>query len=569
MISGQMAMHVSVPPGGVDPEFLLDGILDSFPEGSLFVFDRDLRYLAVGGESLPVMDVTPENLVGRTLWEAFPAEIAAAMEPPYRAVLAGTPAVADRVWGDQVFEARLAPIVRDGVVVAGFGYTVDVTDLRRAQAALCESEERLAHVALHDNLTGLPNRALVRTRLQEALAEVPEPGGVAVLFMDLDGFKRINDSYGHAAGDHVLTVVAQRLEDTVPATHTLGRMGGDEFVVVLGDDADVSWPALALAERLETVLAEPIAYEDAEFSVTVSIGIAVATAGDDADTVLRDSDTAMFRAKQNGKNRHVLFQGNYHDDAVGRARTEALLRRALADDELEVHYQPVVCSVTGSIVSVEALTRVPTGEGGYIDAAHLVAVAEQIGLVGLLGERVLEVACAQVASWRQRPGLDDLRLAVNVSASEIARPALYDRVMAALARTGLPASALILELTETVLIDAADSALSDLQRLRDSGIGIAIDDFGTGYASLRYVAELPVTCVKVDRSFTMDMLTNTTSASLVRATIRLAEDLGMRCIVEGVETLAHQDVLPRGSHIGYQGYLFARPAPAEELFSVN
>ncbi|HEX4429829.1 MAG TPA: EAL domain-containing protein [Frankiaceae bacterium] len=461
---------------------------------------------------------------------------------------------------------RFTPFQRDdaGAVTQLLGVTRDVTDA-------VAFEERLEHAALHDDLTGLPNRRLINRRLGEALEQArAEPAAaeqreIVVLFCDLDGFKRVNDAHGHQIGDSLLRVSASRLVSATRAGDTVGRMGGDEFVVILAVAADEDPAAVGreVAERVIRAVGEPLVLGAVEHAITASVGICVAQPGTTPHDLVRDADTAMYQAKLNGKAGHALFVPTLREDARSRDALVRNVRQSLADNTLDVHYQPIVDPRTSRVTGVEALVRIPGPDGRLLDTAAAIAAAEQAGLIGAVGERVLRRACEQTARWRQLPEHAELAVAVNLSASEIARPGLYDRVTAIVASTELDPRALTLEITESVLLDAGPTTVQDLRRLHEDGIGIAIDDFGTGYAGLRYLATLPVTAIKVDRSFTAGLPDNAVSATIVRATIGLATELRLACVVEGVETAQQLAALPQAARLLVQGYFFARPQPAD------
>jgi len=456
---------------------------------------------------------------------------------------------------------RLTPFQRDphGQVTSLLGVARDVTDA-------VGLEERLQYAALHDELTGLPNRRLVQDRLSEALQSTGGGHDVAVLFCDLDGFKSVNDAHGHTAGDAVLVEVATRLVTATRTGDTVGRMGGDEFVVLLRVQPGEEPVHLAelVAGRIGAALSAPMVPLGADHALTVSVGIAIPHPGVRSEDLLRDADTAMYQAKTAGKNGFAVFRAELREAALQRSLLERHLRRAVADNTIEVHYQPIVQPATGRVVAVEALLRIPDLSGRHLNALHAVTVAEQTGLIGAIGDRVLRLACEQVALWRQSPEHAELQLAVNLSAREIATSGLHRRVTEVLAKTGLPAAALVLEITETVLLDAADATVADLRRLHADGVGIAIDDFGTGYASLRYLASLPITSIKIDSTFTAGLPHDPVSVTLVRATAGLAEDLGIECVVEGVETREQLQALKLRDGLLAQGYLFSRPRPGSE-----
>ena len=433
-----------------------------------------------------------------------------------------------------------------------------------------EMRQLLQHAATHDELTGLPNRRHVQDLL-DAFLTGEGAGAAAVLVVDLDGFKRINDGQGHAMGDAVLREVARRLTNATRPADTVARLGGDEFVVVLWtDSADVaSSLAVAVARRVEAAFAEPIVALGRECWVTASIGISVAGHNAASESALAEADAAMYSVKKHGANGFAVYDGAFAARARRDEWIERNLRRALRDDAVGVHYQPIVAPGNGLISAVEALVRIQDEDGNPIDAAAVIEVAESSGLINELDDRVLRQASEQVAAWRSTPLYRNLRLTINRSAQDLLRAGFHDRIVQALATTALPASALTLEITETVLLDADVEAMGDVRKLYEHGVRLALDDFGTGYASLSQLTKLPISAIKIDRSFTTNMLHDRTCRALVRATVGIAEDLRMECIVEGVETEEHLAALPRYDRLLIQGFLYGRPRPAHEGLGVN
>jgi PAS domain S-box-containing protein len=496
---------------------------------------------------------------------------------------------------------RVTPFRRDeaGTVLEVLGVLRDITDIM-------EAEDRLTRAALHDDLTGLPNRALLVDRLEAALARSGRDGReVGVLYCDLDGFKRVNDTAGHATGDTVLLEVARRLNSVLRDDDTVARVGGDEFVIIVEpwNRPDVGGPpaatppdrafadralAVQVAERVAEALRRPVTVNGVDHVVTASMGITYATAAAaehsgtvTADQVLQDADAAMYRAKARGRDRFEVFEHGLRTDLEERGRVEQVLRRALHEPTatdptpavpgpgrrtptLTAAYQPMFDSGTGALVGFEALARLTDGDGLTIAPDVFIAIAEETGTIHPLGKAMLGLACRQLQTWRsQTPGLERVSMAVNVSALQAQHAALGDDVRRALTTHRLTPADLVLELTETALLQAGHFTLTTLRALRDEGVGIAIDDFGTGYASLRYLATLPITAVKVDKSFTAGLPHDQTSCKIVKAVAGLAADLDLICIVEGVETAEQRSALPDGVHV--QGYLTGRPQPAEML----
>ena len=459
------------------------------------------------------------------------------------------------------------------------GQVLQVLSVVREVTDLVEAERALQHAALHDPLTGLPNRTLLLDRIALAIERGERTGSApAVLFCDLDGFKRINDIDGHEMGDAVLVEVARRLRSVLRSGDSIARVGGDEFVIVVDTNAQEARTGdavnrgaggllMGFAERISAVLVAPIDHRGQHHVVSASIGMALAHQGSTARDVLRDADTAMYRAKQRGRNRIELFDDTLRADVVERAHIEQTLRDALdhhhpGPTALSVAYQPVYQLGSGRLTSFEALARLRDATGAFIDPDQFIPVAEDTGLIAALGERILDDSLAMLVRWRAaHPPTSTTDPPVTVAVNQSARRAQHANmpavVAAALLRHGLRPADLVLELTESVLLDSGSSTLRQLVELHASGVGIAIDDFGTGYASLSYLATLPVSAVKIDRSFTASMTSNPVSGSIVRAIIALARELNLGCVVEGIETTDQLRALP-GTVQG-QGYLLGRP----------
>lgn len=389
-----------------------------------------------------------------------------------------------------------------------------------------------------DALTGLPNRALLMHRLGRALGRVyrGRDRSCAVLFLDVDRFKVINDSLGHTTGDEMLVAVAKRLQTRVRHSDTLARLGGDEFVVVLqGVDQE---GASCAAERLHQVLSRPIPVKGREVFVTVSIGIAVSARGvEGAETLLREADLAMYRAKIRGKARHEVFKHSMHVDALERLTLESDLRRAVERSDFMVYFQPIVSLLDGHLAGLEALVRWRHTERGLLLPDIFVPVAEETGIIVPLGLWVLEEACRQTAAWRRDyPAMDATVVHVNISGRQFGQADLVEQVTNILERTQLPARCLGLEMTETVMMDDTELAKDILTRLRSLGVQLQMDDFGTGYSSLSYLHRFPITSLKIDRSFVSEIETNEEHAKIVRLINTLARDLQLEVVAEGVET---------------------------------
>ena len=423
-----------------------------------------------------------------------------------------------------------------------------------------EAEERLAHLARHDPLTGLPNRAALLDDLARALARGARRNrSVAALFLDLDGFKVVNDSLGHHVGDQVLVAAAERVRSHLRTGDLLARLGGDEFTVLL-EDLDDHVEPVALAERLVTALRQPLEIDGRRHVVTASIGIAVSIPGDrDAADLIRQADLAMYRAKELGKGRFEIFDQSLARRARRRLDVEAELRSALETNELELHYQPEVDIAADRVVGMEALVRWRHPVRGLLPPSEFIDIAEESELILDLGRFVLDRAARTAAEWVARFGDRAPEMSVNVSARQLYDPDFLDDVWRTLEQHSLRPSALRLEITESVLADAlAHDVLGTLQGM---GIRIAIDDFGTGYSSLSYLDRLPVDVVKIDRAFLAPVLSADDRAPVVEATLAMARSLGLAVVAEGVETPAHVALLLRLGCLRAQGFFFGRPAP--------
>ncbi|MDX6386885.1 MAG: hypothetical protein QOD85_687, partial [Gaiellaceae bacterium] len=427
------------------------------------------------------------------------------------------------------------------------------------------SEERTRHQALHDPLTGLPNRVLCVDRLSQSQAHsARHRTWVGVLFLDLDHFKLVNDSYGHSAGDGLLCSLAARLDDAMRAGDTVARFGGDEFVVIC-DALRGPAEALLIADRVTEVLRAPFMVSGTPHFVSASIGVAVATGTNRTpDDLIGEADAAMYRAKDSGRSRVELFDEPMRAQATARLRTENDLRRALEHDELRLHYQPIVDLADGRVTGVEALVRWQHPEHGLLGPGEFIPVAEDTGQIVGVGEWVFARACAQAATWRRRYGSVAPAVTVNLSARQIFKPDVIDRLAVIFGEAGLPAGAIGAEITESALMEQSDASVAVLQRLKDLGMTLLLDDFGTGYSSLAYASRFPIDTLKIDRSFINDLGTPDAS-TIVGAIINMASGLGVDVIAEGIETEEQAQQLRDLGCVRGQGYLYARPVPAEQI----
>jgi diguanylate cyclase (GGDEF)-like protein len=432
--------------------------------------------------------------------------------------------------------------------------------------ALETSEAKLQHIAFHDSLTGLPNRRQFQQRLTQMLDQArSEPRRqFALMFLDFDRFKLINDSLGHAVGDEFLVAVARRIQDHVRPQDVVARLGGDEFAV-LADDVDDGRYAVTLAERLLNVLCLPLQVAGHDIVTSASIGITCSGMGYETPAeMLRDADTAMYKAKSNGKARYAMFDATLHTEVAQRMQLEGDLRRALNSGQLSVAYQPMFELASGRLTGFEALARWQHPERGAISPATFIPVAEDAGLMLPLTDFVLRSACRQLSEWQSRDArFAGLTMHVNVSGNDIAHASLVARVSTALVEARLQAQHLTLELTENILMSRLEAALPTLAELRRLGVGLSIDDFGTGYSSLRHLSFLPVNSLKIDRAFIAEMERGANEAAVVRGIVLLGQSLGKSIIAEGIETAEQMAQLRDMGCKAGQGFHLSRPLTVE------
>ena len=539
----------------------------------IVILDADglVRYVSPSAEE--VWGYVSASVLGRNCLEFIHAEDQAAGQ----ALLDGVLETAGAMHTTELRLAHADGSWRDGEVVATnlmqqasvHGVVLTCRDITERKSF----ERQLTHTAFHDALTQLPNRALFRDRLEHALARADRQlKSTAVLFVDLDNFKVVNDSLGHAAGDALLAVAAQRLAGCLRAEDTVARFGGDEFALLI-EDVDGEPGAVMVAERIAHSFHEPILLEAREVFVGASVGIVISKPrrGDGPDGLLRNADLAMYRAKATGRGRHVVFDATMQRGAIERLELESDLRRALDRDEFRVYYQPIVNLVDQRVTEVEALVRWEHPTRGLILPMDFIPIAEETGLIVPLGQWVLEHACRQARVWQDRytrEGVPPLVLSVNLSARQFRNAALVDDIKQALATTGLDPRTLKLEITESTVMDDANAAIAVLEELKALGIRIAIDDFGTGYSSLGYLRRLPVDTLKIDRSFVNGLGADPQTTAIVRSVVALAKSLQLSVTGEGVETVAQQSQLAQLGCDRGQGYLYSRPVTATDLDAI-
>lgn len=448
---------------------------------------------------------------------------------------------------------------KDGKIVGSMGIHTDITERKLA-------EERLLHNAMHDSLTGLPNRALFLEHLRRAMSRSPyRERSFAVLFLDFDGFKLINDSLGHAEGDNLLKLIAGRLEALLRGNDIVARLGGDEFTILL-DELNEPEDVLNVVRRIQDVLTKPFALGGRDVFISASIGIALKDEKYKLpEEILRDADIAMYRAKSAGKARHEIFNHEMHEQVSKRLRLETELRLAFERGEFRVFYQPIMHLTTNRLIGFESLIRWFHPERGQILPNDFIPIAEETGLIVPIGEWVLRESCRQIGEWQRRfPEKKDLHISVNLSCKQFIQHDLADRVAAVLLETGLDAKHLRLEVTESHVMENSQAAIKIMNSLRELGVRLSIDDFGTGYSSLSYLQRLPIDFLKIDRSFVDVMNKTMENSEIVKAIVMLAKNLGMDVIAEGIETREQAASLINLECTFGQGYFYSRPTDAAQ-----
>lgn len=456
-------------------------------------------------------------------------------------------------WVDTVITPQLDT---NGKPIAYMAIRVDITARKRAEA-------QISYAATHDALTGLLNRAALREQMDRALAHMQQQqqGTLTIHILDLDGFKHVNDTLGHAAGDNLLKELAGRLKSSLRETDIVARLGGDEFAIIQTDTRDQREEAIALAVKTLEIVAKPFVLDGQEVSVGTSIGIALAPAnGTDAAELLKKADLALYRVKSEGRNSFSFFEEDLSEKATTRLQLINDMRAALSRNEFELHYQPLFDTRTSRLCGMEALVRWRHPLAGLLYPDQFIGIAEETGLMEPLGQWILQKACADAVSWPE-----NIKVAVNLSAGQFRSGALFDLILCALVDSGLPPERLELEITESLLLQGKESNVLVIQQLKNIGITIALDDFGTGYASLSYLLLFPFDKIKIDKSFTQGLLARSECVAVVASIFTLARGLGITVTAEGVETDAQLELL-RVQGVNYvQGYLFGRPRPLAEL----
>jgi diguanylate cyclase (GGDEF)-like protein/PAS domain S-box-containing protein len=538
---------------------LLDTALENMSQG-LAMFDADGR-LTLCNERYARMTGLPYAAVqGQSLLELFKLRKAAGdfSEDPqevFARILADVRLGKSAMRVMHTLKGRSIRIIEEPMIGGGWVATLeDITAWREAQ-------EKLAYLAHHDPLTSLPNRTKFREDLEQTLRLVNRDGRVAVLCLDLDHFKEINDSLGHPIGDDLLKDVACRLRTSVREGDTVARLGGDEFAIVqAGIDLQAS-ESSSLAERLVEILGAPYDIQGHQLNIGVSIGIAFApNDGEDPDQLLKNADMALYRAKEDGRGTYRFFEPGMDARAQARRLLEIDLRAALTRDEFEVHYQPIHDLNKDQITAFEGLIRWKHPLRGMISPMDFIPLAEETGLITQLGDWILRKACMDAATWSR-----EVRVAVNLSPVQFKNSNLMQSVISALAASGLAPERLELEITESVLLQDSEATLAALHKLRSFGVKISMDDFGTGYSSLSYLRSFPFDKIKIDRSFVHELATRDDSMAIVRAVTGLGKSLGISIVAEGVETNEQLGLLRTEGCTEVQGFLFSRPRPAQDV----
>jgi len=538
-----------------------DNIVKSVPSG-LVVVSRDLNVFTVNPSFNKMFSTRSEDVTGRHIEDILPF---ADLKEAINDALASGNESQDLVLessseGNRFFRISISRIkpAEDTAESQVLLVIEDITERKR-------SEEKIIQLANYDNLTGLPNRRLLMNFINQTITLVGRRAlYAAVLFIDLDRFKLINDTLGHSAGDELLKEVAERLKKCVRLSDIVGRLGGDEFIALLPDIEQFE-DVIIICKRIYSIFEIPVKLGDHEVSVMTSIGISIyPTDGDDGDTLLRKADVAMYRAKSDGKSCYRFYSESMSHQGSDRLRLENRLRRAVDRGEMYINYQPQVDINTGKICGAEALLRWHDGEHGMISPKEFIPVAEESGLIIPIGEWILRTACTHAKSWQDK-GLNCVKLSVNISLRQFIQKDFAHMVGRILKETGLDANYLELELTESVVMDNAEAVVKILGELKETGVRLAIDDFGTGYSSLIYLKLMPIDIIKIDQSFVRDMAVNVNDAAICDAIIRLAKSLNLEVIAEGVETMEQIELLKRLDCCNIQGYVVSKPLKAEDF----
>ncbi|MGA2728058.1 MAG: EAL domain-containing protein [Terracidiphilus sp.] len=545
---------------------LLEAFLEHIPD-NVFFKDKESRFIRISRAMANYCGLKdPAHAIGKTDADIFSAEHAGqALADELRVLRTGAPLIEKEekeTWKDGHETWALTTKVplknREGEVIGTMGIAHNITHRK-------ETERRIQHMALHDALTGLPNRTLLEDRLRQAIALGQRVHKhVAVLLLDLDRFKNVNDCFGHTVGDRLLVLAAERLTACIRKCDTVARLGGDEFVI-----------AVQMAERLEGIefvarkvldaLSEPFQVEDRELQISASIGICqFPEDGKNAEDLLQFADVAMYEAKERGRGRFCFFSPALTEATRREQKLESDLVQACARDEFEIHYQPLVETKSGRITGMEALLRWRHPEQGLLSPNQFIPKLEELGLIVEVGRWVLKTACRQAVEWQQN-GLPPVRVAVNVSSQQFYEGNIAEAVAKVLQETKLDPRFLELELTESQTLDDSDATINIMLALKRLGVSLSLDDFGTGWSSLSYLRRFPIDRIKIDRSFVKDLHSQPAAEEVVKTILTLSRNLGIVCIAEGVETREQQDYFSKHDCAEMQGFYFSRPIPVLDV----
>jgi diguanylate cyclase (GGDEF)-like protein/PAS domain S-box-containing protein len=541
----------------------LNSIIENIPIAVVVKDVTTRKFILVNRTFETMLKVSRAEVLGKTVFDIYRTKDAERIDAADNAALAADMGAHTNDYeiempgGESRILATNRIVVRDGEGNAKHLVVVidDITERKK-------SDERIAFMAHHDVLTGLPNRLAVMEKIEEAVARHRRRGdSFAILLLDLDRFKHVNDTLGHAVGDALLRETASRLKASLRETDVLARLGGDEFAIVQDSENNQREAASALANRVIEIVSRPFKIEGNEVNIATSVGIALGPEhASNSDSLMKMADLALYRAKSAGRNGYRFFDPEMSMAASARHELENELRRALQQDELELQYQPIVDTKTLQICGAEALIRWRHPTKGITLPDQFIPLAEETGMITQIGEWLLQTACADAAGWPV-----DIKVAVNLSAVQFRKNNLVDVVLCALAQTELPPERLELEITETALIESATECLPVLRQFKNLGIAVALDDFGTGYSSLSQLMMFPFDKIKVDKSFTQNLTKRTECAAIIAATLTLARSLDIATTAEGVETVAQYRLLRLAGVTSLQGYLFQPPCSSSEI----
>ncbi|HWI52217.1 MAG TPA: EAL domain-containing protein [Symbiobacteriaceae bacterium] len=543
-----------------ESEQLYRALFEYSPDG-VFTLDFEGRVITMNPACVRICGYEPQELLGQYLSRLLFADQVERCLAFFHRVMEGEAqnfesSMRHKDGRTLYMHATLVPLLLEGTVVGAYGVVRDITERKQA-------EEQLAHMAFHDPLTGLANRTLFMNRLDQLVkGNVANQPSFAILYLDLDDFKIVNDSLGHRTGDLLLIEAAQRLKSCVGPGDTVARLGGDEFTMILEGTQDTD-DAILVAHSVLRVLNTPYDIDGHKMVVTPSVGVVMGNQGLDSKELLRYADIAMYKAKQNGKARYEAFTPVMYNHVLQRLQLETDLRRAIEQNEFRVYYQPIIELSDGSISGVEALIRWETPDHGIISPAQFIPLAEETGLILPIGRWVLEEACRQGRRWQER--FPHLVVSVNLSALQFREPFLAEEIARILQETDMQPAGLQLEITESILMQESTTTQETLRQLKALGIQLALDDFGTGYSSLSYLKRFPIDVLKIDRSFVGGLGESPADTALVRTVITLAKALNLTVTGEGVETAEQIGQLRAMECERGQGFFFARPIPAREV----